>query len=199
MPEGWRRSSIYEVADVIYGAPFSSAEFNSARRGHPLVRIRDLRVQAPDIFTTEDHPKGTMVRAGSIVVGMDGEFRAYLWCGPDAWLNQRCCTFAPKGGHAAAFVRYTIEGPLAAVEETETATTVIHLGKSDIDRFRVVLPDERIVDAFARLVSPIDARIVSAAQEARSLAAVRDALLPRLLSGELRVGQPGKLGEEAAP
>jgi len=58
---------------------------------------------------------------------------------------------------------------------------------------------ERIVDAFARLVSPIDARIVSAAQEARSLAAVRDALLPRLLSGELRVGQPGKLGEEAAP
>ncbi|MBI1947642.1 MAG: restriction endonuclease subunit S [Deltaproteobacteria bacterium] len=197
LPEGWRRGSIYEVADVHYGAPFSSSLFNSERRGRPLVRIRDLGGQRPDVFTVEEHPKGRLVRPGDVVVGMDGEFRAYLWSGSEAWLNQRCCLFAPRAGHSSAFVRHAIEGPLLAVEETETATTVIHLGKADIDRFQVVLPDARVASAFEHAAEPFYQRIVSAAQETRSLALLRDALLPRLLSGELRVADAERAIEAA--
>jgi type I restriction enzyme S subunit len=93
----------------------------------------------------------------------------------------------PKLGFTAAFVRNSILAPLATVESTETATTVIHLGKNDIDRFRVVLPTRKILETFGQLAQNWYLRIVRTKQEARTLAALRDALLPRLISGELRI------------
>ena len=103
IPGGWKVASIYEIADVIYGAPFASATFNTEGLGLPLIRIRDLANESPAVWTTEAHPKGYVVRPGEIVVGMDGEFRAYLWGGAEGWLNQRVCVFVPKGAASAAF------------------------------------------------------------------------------------------------
>ena len=187
IPHGWRVGSIYEIANVIYGAPFASSLFNSARLGKPLIRIRDLADESPAVFTTEVHPKGYLLKPGDIAVGMDGEFRAYLWAGVESWLNQRVCVFAPKSGYSAAFVRNSIFAPLAEVEATETATTVIHLGKNDIDRFTVIIPDMSVADAFTRQCQPWYDTIVANQQQSRTLATLRDTLLPRLLSGELSV------------
>lgn len=198
IPAGWSVKPIYEFASVIYGAPFASSKFNGEGIGRPLIRIRDLRDEAPGVCTPEVHIKGYVVRAGDIVVGMDGEFRAYLWGGEEAWLNQRVCVFAPKQGVPAAFVRSTIEPLLAHVEATETATTVIHLGKNDIDRFRALVPNPEVLSAFSSVVDPVYARIVSNKQTARTLATLRDTLLPRLISGQLRLPEAFAEMEEAA-
>jgi len=187
IPEGWEVGSVYEIADVIYGAPFSSAQFNTGGIGEPLIRIRDLPTESPSVWTPEKHPKGYKVRPGDVVVGMDGEFRAYLWGGAEGWLNQRTCVFKPKSGVSAAFVRNAIMQPLSDVESTETATTVIHLGKADIDRFKLVMPSPALRKHFDGICQPWYDRIVAAKQETRTLAAVRDTLLPKLISGELRV------------
>jgi type I restriction enzyme, S subunit len=191
IPEGWGTADVYEIADVVYGAPFSSTRFNTQRVGRPLIRIRDLDYQKPTVWTTEELARGYVVRAGDVVVGMDGEFRARLWHGPDAWLNQRVCVFKPKLGWSAAFVRGAIAAPLAEVEASETATTVIHLGKADIDRFRVVVPPAGVVAAFGAIADPQYQRIVGARREAAVLASIRDALLPRLLSGDPSVTTRG--------
>ena len=190
IPHGWRVGSIYEVANVIYGAPFASSLFNSEKLGKPLIRIRDLPNENPDVFTTEVHPKGYLLQPGDIAVGMDGEFRAYLWAGVESWLNQRVCVFAPKQGYSAAFVRSSVIAPLAEVEATETATTVIHLGKNDIDRFTVVIPPAPLVEAFELQCQPWYDQIVANKQQSRTLATLRDTLLPKLLSGEIRFPGP---------
>jgi type I restriction enzyme S subunit len=186
-PHGWQIGSIYQIANVIYGAPFASSLFNSAHVGKPLIRIRDLPTESPAVFTTEVHPKGYLLQPGDIAVGMDGEFRAFLWAGVESWLNQRVCVFAPKSGYSAAFVRNSIMAPLAEVEATETATTVIHLGKNDIDRFTVIIPDSLVAEAFKQQCQPWYDKIVANKQESRTLATLRDTLLPKLLSGELSV------------
>ena len=187
IPKGWEIGSVYSAAEVIYGAPFASAKFNTDGIGKPLIRIRDLTDESPEVFTTERHPKGYLVKPGDIVVGMDGEFRAHLWGGVESWLNQRVCVFKPRAAFSAPFVLHSIVGLLAEVEATETATTVIHLGKNDIDHFKIIAPAEPILTAFGRLAEPLFQRIVVNKQESRTLAALRDALLPRLISGELRV------------
>ncbi len=187
IPRGWKIASIYEIANVIYGAPFASKQFNANVEGKPLIRIRDLADESPGVWTQEVHPKGYTVQPGDIVVGMDGEFRAYLWGGEPAWLNQRVCVFAPKPGYSAAFVRNSIIAPLAEVEATETATTVIHLGKNDIDRFTAVIPPPEIQEAFTKLCQPWYDQIVAHKQQSRTLSTLRDTLLPKLLSGELKV------------
>jgi type I restriction enzyme, S subunit len=120
------------------------------------------------------HPKGFKVQPGDIVVGMDGEFRAYLWGGAEAWLNQRVCVFVPKKAYSTAFVRNSIINLLAHVEATETATTVIHLGKSDIDRFSAIIPTAPVSAAFNDLCQPWYDRIVANKHEVRTLATIRD-------------------------
>ena len=197
VPNGWNVRSVYDVARVIYGAPFASKRFNTEGVGTPLVRIRDLKHENPGVYTDENHPKGYMIQPGDLVVGMDGEFRAYLWGGSPAWLNQRVCVFAPEHGVPAAFVHRSIMPLLAAVEASETATTVIHLGKNDIDRFRVVVPNPKILESFGTVAEPIYVRIVENKKTAFSLSALRDTLLPRLISGQLRLPEAEEMVEEA--
>jgi type I restriction enzyme S subunit len=196
IPDGWRLSPIYDVADVVYGAPFSSQHFNVERRGLPLLRIRDLVSQSPEVFTDELHPKGTSVKQGDIVVGMDGEFRAVIWHGPEAWLNQRVCHFVPKGSAGTSFVYYSIVEPLTEFERTKVGTTVTHLGKADIDTFRIVHPGDGLLARFTAVTQPLIDRMLANAAESRVLSELRDYLLPRLLSGEIRVGQAHDLVEQ---
>ena len=55
------------------------------------------------------------------------------------------------------------------------------------ERYPVVVPDLRVAEAFDRAVSPLFARIQANSYESRTLASLRDTLLPKLLSGELSV------------
>lgn len=197
VPKGWKVDSIYRITHVIYGAPFSSKRFNTEKIGIPLIRIRDLKNESPGVYTDEVHPKGYLTQPGDIVVGMDGEFRAYLWGGEPAWLNQRVCVFQPNEEMPSAFVHFRIIPLLAAVEASETATTVIHLGKNDIDRFRVVVPTADVLKMFGDVVNPIYEKIVEGKQTMANLATLRDTLLPRLISGRLRLPEAELEIEEA--
>ena len=104
IPKGWSQESIYQFCSVEYGAPFKSKLFNEDGQGIPLVRIRDLPKGKSGVFTEEIHPKGKLIKAGDLVVGMDGEFRCYLWRGTDSWMNQRVCKFVPKENVPSAFI-----------------------------------------------------------------------------------------------
>ena len=195
IPRGWGVDSIYSLANVIYGAPFSSKLFNTKGIGKPLARIRDLKSGSPGVFTEEVHPKGCLIKSGDIVVGMDGEFRPYLWVGEDCWMNQRVCKFVPTKTEYSCFIRNSIRQLLLDVEMSETATTVIHLGKSDIDGFRILVPGTEILNCFSSITLTMEQSIVSHEQQAKTLRSLRDTLLPKLLSGELRVPDANQLEE----
>ena len=187
IPESWTQTNIYSLANIIYGAPFASKQFNTEGNGKPIIRIRDLKAQQFATYTTEVHPKGYLLRPGDIVVGMDGEFRPYIWGNDEAWLNQRVCVFENKRPNGKAFLYFTIKPLLYAIEQTQVATTVIHIGKKDYDAFEIMLPDAVTLDFFDSLTSPMIMQIVSNSFENKRLAAMRDALLPKLMSGELDV------------
>lgn len=186
-PSNWNDTNIYAIANIIYGAPFASKLFNTDGLGKPIIRIRDLKEQAFVTFTTEEHPKGHLIQPGDIVVGMDGEFRPYIWGNEPAWLNQRVCIFESNRPQGKAFVLYTIKPLLNKIEQTQVATTVIHIGKKDFDAFEIVLPDEATLDSFNSITAPMIEQIVNNCLQNKRLSVLRDALLPKLMSGELDV------------
>lgn len=159
-PSSWNDTNIYAIANIIYGAPFASKLFNTDGLGKPIIRIRDLKEQAFVTFTTEEHPKGHLIQPGDIVVGMDGEFRPYIWGNEPAWLNQRVCIFESNRPQGKAFVLYTIKPLLNKIEQTQVATTVIHIGKKDFDAFEIILPDEATLDSFDSITAPMIEQIV---------------------------------------
>lgn len=187
MPTSWTQTDIYSLANIIYGAPFASKQFNTEGNGRPIIRIRDLKDQQFATYTTEVHPKGYLLHPGDIVVGMDGEFRPYIWGNDEAWLNQRVCVFENKRPNGKAFLYFTIKPLLFAIEQTQVATTVIHIGKKDFDAFEIMLPDTELLDAFDVITTPMVEQIVSNSIENKRLAIMRDALLPKLMSGEINV------------
>lgn len=186
-PSNWNDTNIYAIANIIYGAPFASKLFNTDGLGKPIIRIRDLKEQAFVTFTTEEHPKGHLIQPGDIVVGMDGEFRPYIWGNEPAWLNQRVCIFESNRPQGKAFVLYTIKPLLNKIEQTQVATTVIHIGKKDFDAFEIILPDESTLDSFDSITAPMIEQIVNNRLQNKRLAVLRDTLLPKLMSGELDV------------
>ena len=187
MPTSWTQTGIYSLANIIYGAPFASKQFNTEGNGRPIIRIRDLKDQQFATYTTEVHPKGYLLHPGDIVVGMDGEFRPYIWGNDEAWLNKRVCVFENKRPNGKAFLYFTIKPLLFAIEQTQVATTVIHIGKKDFDAFEIMLPDTELLDAFDVITTPMVEQIVSNSIENKRLAIMRDALLPKLMSGEINV------------
>jgi type I restriction enzyme S subunit len=86
-----------------------------------------------------------------------------------------------------AFVNYTSAG--------STGTKMPRTSWTEMSRYSVVLPPSRVAAAFNNLVSVYVSRIIVSIHESRTLASLRDALLPKLISGELRTGG---VGESAA-
>jgi type I restriction enzyme S subunit len=71
-----------------------------------------------------------------------------------------------------------------------TGTKMPRASWNDIARFEVALPPESVAAEFTNLIRPMIDRIIANIQESHTLAESRDALLPKLLSGELRVPLP---------
>ena len=189
IPSSWNKTDIYAISKVIYGAPFASKAFNTERNGVPIIRIRDLKEQQFVTYTTETHPKGYLLKPGDVVVGMDGEFRPYIWGNDKAWLNQRVCVFENKRPNGKAFLYCVIKPLLYAIEQTQVGTTVIHIGKKDFDAFEFWLPEDCVLDKFDSITNPMYQQIVSTLLENQKLMVLRDTLLPKLLSGEIDVSE----------
>lgn len=186
---GRPRVSLTSTMTVRMGSAFKGDSFSAPGVGRPLLRIRDLKTFESAIWTTERRIDETVIRAGDIVVGMDAEFRATLWNGGQSVLNQRVCSFVGLDGIGRAYVLAALEPELARQERSKSGTTVIHLNKADIDTFEVpeLSMEEHL--ALSRTTEPLIDLIVTRGQEIRTLARMRDALLPELLSGRVGVAE----------
>ena len=181
-----RNEGIFDAFEIDFGEPFRGMEFSDEGVGRPLIRIRDLKTFRPQIWTTEIRSREVVIMPGDVVVGMDAEFRATSWVGDPGLLNQRVCRV--RGNEMGnAFVRESLKQPLASMENQKSATTVIHLNKSDLTRMSIVRPGKAELGRFEFETEPLYRFSVELAQENRTLAATRDALLPQLMSGKLRV------------
>lgn len=105
----------------------------------------------------------------------------------EAWLNQRICIFENKQPKRKVFILYTIKPLLNHIEQTQLATTIIHIGKKDYDSFKILLPDEDILNKFYEITAPIIEQIVNDHLENKHLVNLRDTLLPKLMSGKINV------------
>jgi type I restriction enzyme S subunit len=187
IPCGWIPSKLEDFAEVKYGAPFASKFFNTSSEGLPLIRIRDLKTQVIATWTSEASPKGFLVKPGQLLVGMDGEFSPVLWFGEDSLVNQRVCLVQNKKDISPWFLYFKLLPILRRIENGAAGSTVIHIGKGDIDAITFSNPGGPVLKTFSDLLSPMLGEIAALNAESRSLIMIRDSLLPRLISGELQI------------
>jgi type I restriction enzyme S subunit len=86
----------------------------------------------------------------------------------------------------------------AELARNKQTTGLGHVTVADLKRLQVVKPERAVLDHFDSLASPIHNRIFRNEQQAQTLVTLRDTLLPRLISGQLRLPEAASLLEKAA-
>lgn len=187
VPKGWECINVNDIARFRMGSPYKSSLF-SDKIGTPVIRIRDLKTMVPKKHTTEVHSREVIINPSDILVGMDAEFTPTIWTGEKGYLNQRVFKVETLTNEISKYYIFDLIKPhMNFFEKTKSGTTVIHLGKSDLNSIKVIQPIQRVLEDYSRLISPIYDSVVKNSLENNKLSMLRDTLLPKLMSGEIRV------------
>ena len=186
IPNGWEVVNYINTSDIQYGFAFKSKLFND-KEGKPIIRIRDISNSYTPTYTTEEYNDLYIVTKNDILVGMDGEFKAHIWGGKDSLLNQRVLRIRPKDNNSIAYSYFSIKEPLRYLENSKVGTTVIHLGKKDIDNIKIVYPPNNLISKYKDIADNLITKICENKVEIMELLERRDSLLPKLMSGEIKV------------
>jgi type I restriction enzyme S subunit len=157
----WERVRLGDVADILNGFAFKSNAFSSTE-GVPLIRIRDVGSAATTVNYTGEYDNRYLVSPGTIIVGMDGDFRTARWTGPPALLNQRVCTIEVRDGqlYDEDFLLTVLPAYLDAIHAATSSITVKHLSSETLKQLPLPLPplaeQRRIVAVIEEQLSRLD-------------------------------------------
>jgi type I restriction enzyme S subunit len=190
IPEGWRVGKLGDVAENWR----RSVEPENIHPDTAYIGLEHMPRRSIALFTwgaaSEIESNKFEFRQGDILFG---KLRPYFHKVGLAPVDGVCSTdilvVRPKRtpwlgfvlGHLSSteFVEYTSAG--------SSGTRMPRTNWADMARYEFALPPETVAESFTRLVQPLIGQIFSNIHESRTLAAVRDALLPKLIRGEVRV------------
>lgn len=199
IPEGWMVSTIGKEVEVVGGSTPSTTEPRYWEPGeYCWATPKDLAgLREPVLLSTEHRvssaglhrigsgllPRGTVLLSSRAPIG-------YLAVAevPTA-VNQGFIAMMCTGRLSNRFILRWTEANMDEVTSRAGGTTFAEISKSGFRPIPIVVPSARIHTAWNRLADPLHQAIVANVKESRTLAALRDLLLPRLLSGEIRVRQ----------
>lgn len=185
-PATWRMCKLPELAHITYGFPFEGHRFNTAGIGKPIVRIRNVPIAGTADYTDQVADDRYLIRSGDLLIGMDGEFHMNHWHGEDAYLVQRVCRIKSKSEELRAYLYWALRAPIKHFEATIVGATVAHLGAKHLNSIELAVPEGRAREMLQPLNDLLGQKLTLACANDR-LARTRDLLLPRLISGKLRV------------
>ncbi|MHB8495991.1 MAG: restriction endonuclease subunit S [Casimicrobiaceae bacterium] len=197
IPEGWAIQPIGDLADVVGGTTPSTKEPSYWEGGeHAWVTPKDLSgLSVPVLLDTERRitdaglsqvgsgllPKGTVLLSSRAPIG-------YLAVAelPVA-INQGFIAMVAKAGKSNLFLLLWASVAHEDIVSRANGSTFLEISKANFRPIPVVTPSAQVMLAFEKHARCLYDRIVESARESRSLAKVRDSLLPRLISGELQL------------
>ena len=196
VPRGWRTCAVYDLATYINGAAYKAFEPNLERRGWPIIKIAELKagVTSQTAYSDVAMPEKYRIETGDILFSWSGNpdtsIDTFIWHHSYGWLNQHIFRVIPHVAEERSFVlqilRY-LRPTFAELARNKQTTGLGHVTVADMKRLYVIQPDKAAMGIFNETVSPVHARIFENEVQAQTLATLRDTLLPRLISGQLRL------------
>ena len=189
VPRGWRVKSLDSVANYLNGLAlqkFPPTGLNDL----PVIKIAQLRkgdTVGADLASRAIKPE-YVVQNGDVLFSWSGSLEVEIWCGGEGALNQHLFKVTsseyPKW-FCYLWTRHHLDNfrQIAASK----ATTMGHIQRSHLSAAKVVVGSDAVLDSANGILSPFIERIVSNALQAQTLSTLRDTLLPRLISGQLRL------------
>ncbi|MBY0366460.1 MAG: restriction endonuclease subunit S [Roseateles sp.] len=177
-----------ELGTFLNGYAFDPTELHE--EGLPIIKIRELNagVCADTPRNTGDKiPEKYNFGDGDIVFSWSGSLVVQIWHQGPALINQHLFKVTPAEGVSREFLYFSIKFAIPIFESLTTGATMQHIKRKELRFVKVRVPGPQGMKAFDNLVSPLMEQALRLKQINVRLKSQRDALLPRLISGKLRV------------
>ena len=187
IPRGWAVASFEAEFDFTMGQSPPGSTYNADRRGSPFFQgCTDFG----DVFPVErvfTSAPSRFARAGDVLMSVRAPVGTLNLAADDCAIGRGLCAIRHKSGSTGL----TFEFVKASVNRIEAAAgegaLFKSLSKRQLADLRVASAPDALVTAAIGLLDPIVERRLLLARQAERLAQLRDTLLPRLISGKLRI------------
>ena len=188
IPTGWQVKPLSQIATFLNGLALQKYPANDNINYLPVIKIAELRngLSTSSDSASCDIPAEYIVYNGDILFSWSGSLMVKIWPGKKGALNQHLFKVSsleyPKWFYYM-WIKYHL--PFFQEIAADKATTMGHIQRKHLDQALVCIPKN--LNIYTRyFASLIDKQILNNKQ-IQTLTEMRDALLPRLISGKIRV------------
>jgi len=190
IPEGWEMCSLDSIANYLNGLALQKFPPESEEEFLPVIKIAQLRAgntNGADRASARIRPE-YVVADGDVLFSWSGSLEVEVWNGGPGALNQHLFKVTsdkvPKW-----FYFYATRHHLPAFRAIAAgkATTMGHIQRKHLTEARIAVAPPKSMQEYDAIIGPIFDQYVNNAKQSSILAQLRDTLLPKLISGELRV------------
>ena len=188
LPEGWKKTTLGEIATYVNGRAFKPIEWS--KTGIPIVRIQNLNNPNAEY----NYYDGTVeekyhIRNGDLLFAWSASLGAYIWKGKYAFLNQHIFKVLPKENIDKTFIYYLLDKITNELYAKAHGSGMVHVTKGKFEATSVNIPpfetQQAIVNKIESLFDEINEGIGRLKTAARQIQQYRQSLLKNAFNGEL--------------
>jgi type I restriction enzyme, S subunit len=195
----WKVGKIADLFSIISGYPFSSKLYGVSKEALGVVTIKNVQdgnfVRDFDSFIKKENlpnkfNENCIIRDGDILLSLTGNVgRICFVYGGEYLLNQRVAKIRSKNGKDFAYCYFLFRQPAMQnyLINMAKGSAQPNLSPVETGAIQLDIPPRDLLDDFSVIVTPIYEQLIKNINENQKLASLRDLLLPKLMSGEIRI------------
>ncbi|MBJ7592153.1 restriction endonuclease subunit S [Aeromonas caviae] len=206
VPKGWRVLSFTETIDVIGGGTPKTSISEYWNGDIPWFSVVDAPATT-DVFVIETEKHITceglnksstkLLPVGTTIISARGTVGRLALVGQAMAMNQSCYGLSGKAGDVY-FTYFSTHRLVETLKQRTHGSVFDTITRDTLAGVSVVYPQTIVITAFEETIAPVMERIKENLIQARTLATLRDTLLPRLISGQLRLPEAEAMVEGAS-
>lgn len=191
MPDDWKVGNLLDIADYLNGLAMQKFRPAENDKGLPVLKIKELRQGFCDSnseLCSLNVKNEYIVNDGDVIFSWSGSLLVDFWCGGKCGLNQHLFKVTSKNFDKWFYFLWTkhyLEH--FAFIAADKATTMGHIKREELEKAKVIIPSSECYQKMKQIMTPIYDLLISNRVENTRLSALRDTLLPKLMSGEIDV------------
>ena len=178
--------SLTELADFINGGAFGKIVHHT-QKGLPLIKIAEFSrgITEKTEWIDDVIPEKYLVKDGDLLFSWSGSLDLHIWHKGNAVLNQHLFNVIPKDSYTKGLLCVVLRSTLPWFRQIaqSKATSIGHIQRHHLEEQKIVIPANKDLSIFENFYQ----KLVSLMIENQKLVAMRDLLLPKLMSGEVTI------------
>ena len=192
VPRGWRVESLDKIANYLNGLALQKFPPENDTDWLPVIKIAQLR--KGDTLGADQASANIkqeyIVQNGDVLFSWSGSLEVEIWCGGPGALNQHLFKVS-SADYPKWFYFFWTRQHLPHFQQiaASKATTMGHIQRKHLTEAKVVVPPDEVLALAKDVFGPLLDRLINNALQAQTLGSIRDSLLPRLISGQVRLSE----------